>query len=210
MERVNVPTVPAVPPRRGPRARKVGSREVVRDAPNFRSQGRLVEKPLLRLLCRLQEYFGFGQVFASVGALRRMLLEDEGCMAGVTVIERRIDALRDRGLVVTKWIQKGQLLPDGEEARVGTRQLWIPRTRHSRRAAKAFNAKQDRRAKVVTKYVGHDVRDLMRKLAPHPPAPPASVAPAADPYEQERARQLALAALWSDEQAEREPDKPDG
>lgn len=159
----------------------------------FRAAGRTTDRPLLAILSRLQQRYG--RAFASEGGLRRMIYEDTGLMPGVGTLVRAIHRLADLGLVVNVWLRAGQELPDGNIAAHGTRLVWVPKARRQRRAAKQYNAKQDRRAGYQTRLTGHGAAELVKKLsgaiASAPPAPRES-----DLIERERARQLrALADL---------------
>jgi len=172
----------------------VQSREVVRGVPNFRDHGRTVDRPLLNLLTRLQEKYG--QSYASEGGLRRMIAQDTGHLPGVTTLQKAIVRLGKQGLVVNVPLRAGQIMPDGATATHGTRLVWVPKTRRQRRAARGFNAKQDRHAKYETRHTGNDARKLVAAIAAPPPAPPR---PTADPHAAERARQLAAARAWAAE-----------
>jgi hypothetical protein len=119
------------------------SREVVRNLPNFRDNGRTVDTALLRLIGRLQERHG--RAYVSERSLRAMLHEDTALMAGVSTIPKAIVRLGAQGLVVQVWLVKGQVLPDGSTSTAGARLLWCPQNRRQRFSARAFNERQNRR-----------------------------------------------------------------
>jgi hypothetical protein len=182
---------------------RVQSREVVRSVPNFRDHGRMVDQPLIDLLTRLQQRYG--QAYASEGGLRTMIARDTGHMPGVTTIAKALRRLAAQGLVVHVWLRAGQIKPDGKPCTHGTRLVFVPKTRRQRRAARAFNARQDRRAGYETRRTVHAARELVAKIGAPPPA-----APARDPFAAERARQLAAARerpdLWVDEREKPPPE----
>lgn len=188
------------------RLRKIGSREVVRDLPNFRDHGRTVDGPMLHALGRMVELYGRDRVFPSEGALRRWIAEDTGHMPGVTTVQKSLQRAREQGLVITHWIHRGQILPTGEVATHGTRQYWLPQDRRERRAAKAYNARQDRHAGWGARHTPNQARTLLERIAK---APPKATAPVrgVDPHAAERARQNAAALAWIEEE-ERARGKP--
>lgn len=185
------------------------SREVVRDLPNFRDNGRTVDTGLLRLIGRLQARHG--RAYVSERSLRAMLHEDVGLMAGVSTIPKAMVRLRAQGLIVHEWLYAGQVLPDGSTATHGARIVWCPQNRRQRASARSFNATQDRRAGVRNRCVpASQVGRVISKLAAGK-APPTGdgatakerEAAAVDAFERARAenlRKLAeLEAAWAHE-----------
>lgn len=181
--------------------RKIASREVVRDLANFRDHGRTVDRPLLALLCRLQQRNG--RAWASEGGLRRMLAEDTGHCPGVTTLAKALVRLAKQGLVVHVWLHRGQIMPDGGVCSYGTRLVYVPKGRRERRAAAVFSAQQNRRAGYETRMTGHRAKELLAKITRPLPSPPPG-----DPFAAERARQLAAAREWSAKNEERPEVKP--
>ena len=189
---------------------RVQSRQVVRGVPNFRDHGRMVERPLLDLLTRLQQRYG--SAYASEGGLRTMIARDTGHMPGVTTVAKALRRLAKQGLIVHVWLHAGEIKPDGQQCTHGTRRVWVPKTRRQRLAARAFNAKQDRRAGYETRLTGRQARELHSLLTVGKPAP-ALERPAptgGDPFAAERARQLAAARerpeLWITDERKKPPE----
>lgn len=190
------------------------SREIVRNLPNFRDNGRTVDTGLLRLVCRLQERYG--RAYVSERSLRSMLHEDVGLMAGVSTIPKALVRLGAQGLIVQVWLLKGQILPDGSQATAGARLLWCPQNRRQRASARSFNARQNRREGVRNRTVPASMAgELLAKVAAGKALPTTGKTAAQreaaeqDAFEEKRRESLArareLAAQW-----DREDKPPDG
>jgi hypothetical protein len=183
---------------------RLRARDVVRDRPNFRDHGRTVDRPLLDLLVRLQARHG--RAYASEAGLRRMICADTGHMPGVTTVQKALRRLGAQGLVVQVWLRAGQIMPDGAVSTHGTRLVFAPQARRARRAAIAWNARQDRRAGYETRMTARRASELVGKIAAPPAAPPR---PTVDPFAAERARQLATAEEWAKQHDDATKKPPD-
>ncbi len=188
--------------------RRVSSREVVdrREWPNFRDSGRMVDRPLLRLATNLQG--GQGRGWASEGGLRKMICEDTGHMPGTTTVAKALKRLGAQGLVVHVWITRGQILPNGEVCKYGTRIVWVPKTDKQRLAAQRFHKTHPSRAPYRTRRVGFDARTLVAKIAgaERPSMPPAAPDTRAIVAREIARLQEFAAAHWGDDDERAEHD----
>src|ERR1700682_3720959 len=103
------------------RVREVVSRDRF---PNFRDHGKMVDRPLLDLLARLQKRYG--EAWASEDGLRRMICEDVGHMPGVDTIACAPERLERQGAVRQFWLKPGGIKPDGSPCTFGTRLVHLP------------------------------------------------------------------------------------
>jgi len=118
-----------------------GIREVIPTTrfPNFRDHGKMVDRPLLRVLSSLQK--GHCAAWASEASLRRMICEDTGHAPGVGTLPKALARLHRQGIVIALWLKPGGLMPDGSPCTYGTRWVELP---HNRHAARAFRARSRR------------------------------------------------------------------
>lgn len=118
--------------------RELGTREVVRDFPNFRDHGMTVEGVLLKVLSSLTKKHG--EAWASEAGLRRMICEDTRCpecgvshpvghMPGTDTIPTALERLELEGVIAQEWLLPGGILPDGSDAKRGTRLIRLARNR---------------------------------------------------------------------------------
>jgi hypothetical protein len=187
--------------------RVLRTREVVPQSehPNFRSAGKMVDAPLLRVIASLAKKYG--QAFASEAGLRRLVCEDAGRMAGVDTIPTALERLEARGIVAQRWLRPGGQLPDGNNCTRGTRLVWLPQCRHDRRALRvvARNRRETVSGRVDRKALAtfEKARAAIGKtLTAHAPPTSASL---------ERRKEEAIAALRELERAwaaEPPPEKP--
>lgn len=175
------------------------SRAVVRDLPNFRSNGRTVDAGLLRLIGQLQKKHG--RAFPSERSLRAMLFEDVAMMAGVSTIPKALVRLGAQGLVVQEWLYAGQILPDGSVSTHGTRLLWCPQNRRQRQSARAHNAKQNRRVGEHNRFVPvGKASELVKTLAAgKAPVPAERTTDLRTRVDAAKAALAALTAQWARE-----------
>jgi hypothetical protein len=123
--------------------RKIRTREVVRDEPNFRDYGMTVERDLLRILGNLQKEYG--EAWASEAGLRSMILQDRAHCPGVSTLPKALVRLQEQGLVEKVRLKPGGILPSGEVCTHGTCLIYIPQGRRARRAL-VTRVKHDARA----------------------------------------------------------------
>jgi hypothetical protein len=150
-----------------PRAKRrpFGIRQrVPRDrAPGFREHGKMVDRSLLKLVCALQKRYG--QAYASEDGLRWMIYQDSGHMPGVGTVRAALRRLERLGIVAQWWLAPGELLPDGEPCRAGTRLVWWPVGRDVRRRLQARAASRNARQPHHTRTVGHTAAAALEQLS---------------------------------------------
>lgn len=192
---------------RRPETRQVVPRS---EHPNFRDHGRMVDRPLLDLLSRLQKRHG--RAYASEAGLRQMICEDTGHMPGVGTLPAASKRLGEQGLLVDVWLTRGNILPSGESCNAGVHLLWVPRTDGQKAAARAFN-KEHGRKPYRNRLTGHDAHTLLARLGAA--ARPSMPARGEDVFDPEAAlarteESLATARAWveAERAAGRDPDKP--
>lgn len=124
---------------------QLGTRQARSDVANFRDHGRMVDRPLLRLLSRLQKMPG-GYALVSECSLRAMIHQDTGHLPGVGTIPKALRRMEERlGCVESRWIHKGSTRPDGIMAMVGCLRVRAVFDRNERRLVKRKARTVDRR-----------------------------------------------------------------
>lgn len=169
--------------------RKIRTREVVRDYPNFRDSGDTCQGELLALLCRV--FRRGGETWASEAGWRKMLREDCGKMAGLDTVRRALGRFHQAGLIDQFPLKKGGVLPNGETAKHGTRIIVVPQCRRHRRAVKARAERHgEPRDNRIHRRLSASFADVQKQVAK-------DLAPPADAHELEgrRTREAQLAAI---------------
>ena len=162
---------------RGPAASRIqlGTRQARSDVANFRDHGRMVDRPLLRLLSRLQKMPG-GHALVSEASLRAMIHQDTGHLPGVGTIPQALRRMEERhGLVETRWIHKNSIRPDGRPAEVGCLRIRVGEDRADRCVIRKRARTVNRRENAGLVRPEHDGWQAVQAALRVPPPAPASV-----------------------------------
>jgi len=89
--------------------------------PNLRDQGRTCDYHLARLVQNLQRRHGVACV--TEAGLRMLFYEDTGTMPGVGTLTAALDRFAALGHCYQEWLVKGGVLPNGDVAVAGMRQI---------------------------------------------------------------------------------------
>ena len=119
-------------------------REKRSDLPNFRDHGKMVDRPLLRLVRNLQKMQG-GYALVSDRSLRAMIHEDTGHLPGVDTLRKAMQRLEPLGYIERRQVRRGCTRPDGQLAEVGSMCLRVPLNAGQKRAIASAASKVDHR-----------------------------------------------------------------
>jgi hypothetical protein len=175
-------------------------REVIRDVPNFRDHGMMVDRALLKIVANLQRRHG--EAWASEAGLRHMIAQDTGHMPGVSTVPKALDRLERAGILVHRELRRGKVLPDGDVCRLGTVLIYLPQNRAARRALAARARRQnDPDPYRVRPRAPSDLADVRKEIARavEPHAPDEREQAAARARQQGTAALAELAAQWERE-----------
>ena len=91
--------------------------------------------------------------------------QDTGHLPGVGTVRAALRRLEKLGIVAQWWLAPGELLPDGEPCRAGTRLVWWPVGRDVRRRLQARAASRNARQPHHTRTMGHSAAQALEQLS---------------------------------------------